>query len=318
VAFNERGCHRCQVDFTLRFGSLETGRHTEKTFGDRVFAHGMLLAMGSDELLSEPLRAPARHEVDCRACGGSLAPTFEAVILQDLRVTYERCGSCGSLMLLNPHWLGRAYAKVIVPNPDFGALRRTLFVHRFLRRLRGAGLLPRSYRSLDFGSGLGMLVRLQRDHEVDAWGYDVYATPKFAETYCGNELPNGKFDLVTCVEVLEHTTNPVDVLKSFRSRMNDDGLVAVSTELVDGQADPKSWHYLALEHGQHITLFSRAGLSAAADAAGFEWVRSVALDGVPFLHLLAPKGARPSWWKVLRLCLQQWVGEFNQRSDHRI
>jgi hypothetical protein len=278
----------------------------------------MLSPMVSEEALGEPLSAPTTQEIACRACGGSLTPAFDAVVLQDVQVTYERCGSCGSLMLLNPHWLRRAYGTAFVPDPDFGALRRTLFVHRTLRRLRAARLLPHRHRSLDFGSGLGMLVRLQRDHDVDAWGYDVYSTPKFAETYCRRVLPEGTFDLVTCIEVIEHTTDPIDVLKLFRSRVNENGLVAVSTEFVDGQVDPKSWHYLALEHGQHITLFSSAGFRVAVETAGFDWIRSVALDGIPFLHLLIPKGARRSWWKVLRLRLQQSLGELIQGSDHGI
>jgi SAM-dependent methyltransferase len=220
-------------------------------------------------------------------------------------------------MLLNPHWLGRAYSKVIVPDPDIGALRRTFFLHRFLRRLRGAGLLPRHARSLDFGCGIGMLVRLERDVGVEAWGYDAYATPKFAETYCARELPAGQFDLVTCIEVLEHTTNPVEVLASFRSRVKDDGLVIVSTELVDRKTDA-NWHYLAKEHGQHITLFTRSGLDKAAETSGLERLRTVPFDGVPLLHLLVPKGMRPPAWKLLRLRLQQWVGESNFASDRRV
>jgi len=274
--------------------------------------------MVRQEALGELPNTRMNDEVACRACGGSLHPEFSAVVLGDVPVTYHRCTKCHSLMLLNPHWLARAYSEVIVPDPDVGALRRTLFVHRVVRRLRGAGLLPREHRSLDYGSGFGMLVRLQRDHGIEAWGYDLYATPKFAEIYCGRELPAGKFDLITCIEVLEHTTNPIDVLTSLRSRTKDDGLVVVSTEFVDLQADTKNWHYLAKEHGQHITLFSRSGLDRAIEASGLERIHTFPFDNVPLLHVLVPKGARPPAWKLLRLRLQQWVGEANFASDRRV
>jgi len=231
----------------------------------------------------------------CRACGGSFERAFEAEIMGELTVTYHRCVRCESLMLLDPDWLDRAYARDLVPNPDSGALRRTLFVSRFIRRLRGTGLIPRSYRSLDYGCNVGMLVRLQRDRGADAWGYDRYATPKFAEQYCSQQPPavEPKFDLVTCIEVIEHTVDPVDVLKSFRAMVKDEGLVVVSTELVDGQGDLSKWSYLALEHGQHITFFSSAGFTTALEAAGLVWLASFSLHGIR-LPLIVPNALGPS------------------------
>jgi hypothetical protein len=211
-------------------------------------------------------------------------------------------------MLLDPHWLERSYSQVFVPDPDCGSLRRTLFVDRFLRRLRFAGIVPRHGRSLDYGSGMGMLVRLQRDRDVDAWGYDLYATPKFAEQYCSKQVPDGTFDLITSIEVIEHTLNPIEMLQALRAKLSDRGVMVVSTELVDGQPNVETWHYLAKEHGQHITLFSRAGLAAAADSAGFDWVRSFPLDGVPFLHLMVPTGQSPSMLRRAVLAVRQVVG----------
>jgi len=251
----------------------------------------------------------------CRACNGPLARAFDSVLMGDVSVTYHRCVMCGSLMLLDPHWLDRAYSTVIVPDPDFGALRRTLFVHRLVRRLQGTGILPHEYRSLDFGSGLGMLVRLQRDQGIEAWGYDIYSTPKFAEAYCLRDFPPGQFDLITCVEVLEHTTNPIEVLASLRSVLREGGVLVITTELVDGQQQLDSWHYLAREHGQHVTLFSQTGLSEAAKKAGFRWVTSIFLDGVPFLHVLAPESGSLSRWRLALLRCRQTLGEALYGSD---
>ena len=129
------------------------------------------------------------------------------------------------------------------------------------------------------------------------------------------ELPAGKFDLVTCIEVIEHTENPVEVLTSFRSLVKDDGLVLVSTELVDGQADIEHWSYLAPEHGQHITLFSKAGLSAAAESAGLEWIMTIRKRKVPFIHVLAPKGRRSFLVKRALFAVRQWWGELMDSSD---
>jgi hypothetical protein len=257
-------------------------------------------------------------EERCRACGGAVARAFEAEIMGDLQVTYTRCADCGSLMLLNPYWLDRAYSRVLMPDPDFGALRRSLFISRFVRRLRGTGILPRHYQSLDYGSGFGMLVRLQRDRGVEAWGYDRYAKPKFAEQYCSNKLPESKFDLVTCIEVIEHTVDPRDVLSSFRSMVKDNGLVLLSTELLDGQPDLEKWSYLAPEHGQHITLFSKAGLLKAVEAAGFDWVGTFRLHGIPLLHVLVPKTRGGMMLRLLLLTLRQWIGEAIYSNDFTV
>ena len=244
----------------------------------------------------------------CRACGGSLERCFDSIVLGDVPVTYHRCVRCGSLMLPEPHWLDRSYSQVITPDPDFGALRRTLFVDRFLRRLRGAGIVKRACRTLDYGSGLGTLVRMQRDRDIEAWGYDLYATPKFADAYCGRQLPDGDFDLITCIEVLEHTKNPVEVLQVLRSRLKPKGVVVVSTEMVDDQPLLETWPYLAREHGQHITLFSRAGFTTAVESVGFQWVTSFRHYRIPFLHLLVPKERASPRLRLLLLGLRQLAG----------
>jgi hypothetical protein len=241
-------------------------------------------------------------------------PEFTAAIMDERSVEYFRCTSCRSLMLPNPDWLDAAYSRVIVPDPDFGALRRSMFVARFVRRARGAAIIPWRTRSLDYGSGHGILVRLLRDRDIEAYGYDRYARARFAEQFCGDRLPEGPFDLITCIEVIEHTVDPVPMLRRFRSMLGDDGLLVLSTELVDTAVDARSWSYLGLDHGQHITLFSRAGLTSALDAAGFEWLTTFALHGIPLLHIVAPKGRRfPT--RLLWLRLRQWLGEAIHSSD---
>src|SRR5579859_4643103 len=107
----------------------------------------MLGPVMGEEALPSQVAANGTDAV-CRACGGALQPAFDAVIFDDVPVTYYRCLLCRSLMLLDPHWLGRSYASTFMPDPDVGALRRSQFVSRVLRRMRGVGLLPRVCKSL--------------------------------------------------------------------------------------------------------------------------------------------------------------------------
>ena len=255
----------------------------------------------------------------CRICGGGLRPAFEGIVLDTVPVQYARCTECDSLLLPSPTWLEEAYARRIVPDPDFGALNRTLFIHRCLRRLRSRtiGLLPKRSRTLDVGTGRGLLLRLLLDNGHDAWGFDPYPQSIFAEDRIQTSLPDGPFAAITAIEVIEHTLDPVDFLKSLRTRLAPDGFLALSTELYDSAVHGPDWAYLAPQHGQHITLFSGRGLQRAAHAAGLEWIHSLDWDGKPFFHLLVPAAARVSRFRLWRLQRLHRAGERRHRRDGR-
>jgi SAM-dependent methyltransferase len=255
----------------------------------------------------------------CRICGGRLDLAFEGTVLDTVPVHYARCLECHSLLLPSPTWLDEAYTRKIVPDPDFGALTRTLFVHRCLRRLRSKtiGLLPRRSRTLDIGTGRGLLLRMLLDDGHDAWGFDPYPHSVFAEDRIQTSLPEGPFAAITAIEVLEHTLDPVEVLKSLHNRLAPDGFLALSTELYDASTHGPNWAYLAPVHGQHITLFSREGLHRAARAAGFRWIRSLHWGGQPFLHLLTPADAPTSSFRLWMLELRHRAGEQRHRRDSR-
>jgi SAM-dependent methyltransferase len=259
-------------------------------------------------------------EATCCICAQSLREAFDATLLGDTRVTFQRCTACGTLQLPSPDWLDRSYAQRWSPDPDTGALMRALAVHRVLRRLRAARVLPPNHRSLDFGSGRGTLVRLLRDEGQDAWGYEPYGDPIFAEAFCLKELPTGRFDLVTAIEVIEHTIDPVSVLQRLRERLSVGGLLVMSTELYDRtrHPDPRTWPYLSLEAGQHVTLFTREGLWQAARAADLDWFTSVNFVGLSCIHLFVRSGRAPSRLKRRAIRVRHTLGERRQRKDRWI
>ncbi len=267
---------------------------------------------------SAPVREtlpPSAAPDPCRICGGALRPAFTGTVLGDVAVTYYVCADCHSLILPQPHWLERAYGPLAVPDPDYGLLQRTLFVHATLRRMRSVGLLPQQCRSLDHGAGAGALVRLLLDHGFDAWGYEPIATPLFAAERIGRELPPGSFDLITSIEVAEHVRDPVETLCRLRAALAPRGILVLSTELFDERRHDGSWQYLAPAHGQHITLFSRDGLRVAAEKAGLRWIGSLRLGGVDFLHLMVHRAHRPSLWRLWWLRLRQQRGKRRARRD---
>ena len=72
---------------------------------------------------------------------------------------------------------------------------------------------------LDAGCAIGMLVEAFRDRDVEAYGIDVSEwaianTPEDVRRYCRQgslaDPIDGHFDLVTCIEVIEHIPSPDD------------------------------------------------------------------------------------------------------------
>jgi hypothetical protein len=267
----------------------------------------------------KPMNPPSETapKEPCRICGGTLQPAFEGTVLDTVPVQYARCTACDSLLVPSPTWLEEAYSRRIVPDPDYGALSRTLFIHRCLRRLRSKSiaLLLRGSRTLDIGTGRGLLLRLLLDDGHDAWGFDPYPHSAFAEDRIQTVLPDGPFAAITAIEVIEHTLDPVDFLKSLCARLAPEGFVALSTELYDSTVHGPDWLYLAPEHGQHITLFSRTGLQRAARAAGLKWILSLDWGGKPFFHLLVPSTARLSAFQLWKLQRRHRAGERRHAKD---
>jgi SAM-dependent methyltransferase len=251
----------------------------------------------------------------CRICGGRLRLAFEGLLFGDTPVRYGVCEDCRSLLLPEPTWLERAYTTAFSPDPDAGELQRTLYVHRVLRRLRHHGLLPRRFRSLDFGCGKAALVRLLLDDGCDAWGQDAYPRAAYAAERVSAAWPDGAFDLVTAVEVIEHTLDPVAVLAELRERLAPSGLLVLTTELFQDGVHGPDWVYLAPEHGQHVTIFSAEGLGRAAAEAGLSPVLTLPWAGKDFLHVFARPGHAPSAWGRLRLRLAHRGRERRARRD---
>ena len=260
------------------------------------------------------MRDPAL-EVPCRICGGALEPAFESTVLGTVPVTYHVCQRCRSLILPHPTWLDRAYGPLPGPDPDFGALTRTLFVLGTLRRMRAVGLVPRQCKALDYGAGKGVLVRHLLDRGFDAWGYEPIATPLYAEDRIVQERPGGGFDLITCIEVVEHLLDPIDTLQWIGAALTPRGVLVLTTELFDERRHDRRWHYLVPAHGQHVTLYSRDGLRRAAAQAGLVWGHSLRFFGIDFVHLITRREAGiPSWrWWGLRAF--QRLGRWRERWD---
>src|SRR5262249_4907915 len=79
---------------------------------------------------------------------------------------------------------------------------------------------------------------------------------------------------ITCIEVIEHTTDPVATLKDMASFLRPGGVILVGTTVQPTDIDIQRgrWWYIGPRNG-HISIFSLSAMAEAARRAGLAfWV----------------------------------------------
>lgn len=107
---------------------------------------------------------------------------------------------------------------------------------------------------LDYGAGRGLFAALLRESGYGgAVGYD----PFFGD----DAPPDGRFDVVSCFEVMEHMVDPGQGAADLARYLAPEGLLVFSTlvQPADIEAQGISWWYAAPRNG-HVSLHTRESL----------------------------------------------------------
>jgi SAM-dependent methyltransferase len=139
---------------------------------------------------------------------------------------------------------------------------------------------------LDFGCGLGGLVRYARSQGVaDVYGFDEGWS---AQWMADNDIPSldaddlaasaGRFDVITAIEVIEHLTDPVAMMRQIATLLKPGGVFFLTT----GNAEPHrddmgDWKYVHPD--VHISYFEPRTLATVYGLAGLEPVDAGFLPG---------------------------------------
>ena len=230
------------------------------------------------------LRPVSTAPQPCKICGGE-SPLFGVVdfhkscievqnkrtSLSGIPIYYRRCKGCGFLFTdafddwsvedFRTHIYNTDYQFVDPEYLDTRPIGNAGVVEKFW------GELKDKIRVLDFGAGNDvMCATLRANGFTTAVSYDPMV-PERAQR------PEGKFDLVTCFETIEHVPDPIASLGAIIDCASEPGLIFYSTLVQpdDIEVSRLSWWYVGPRNG-HVSIFSRQALALAWGRHGYKTV----------------------------------------------
>ena len=205
----------------------------------------------------------------CRLCSGRGEPAFAGRALA-YDIAYFRCSACHSLQTEPPYWLAEAYTDADGADQnsrtaeDMGAVQRAVANAAIIKL---TAWLFELRNIVDIGGGDGLLCRMLRDHGLNAYVADRYATATYAKAFTKPDFATP--DLVTAFEVVEHFDNPHDQLEALFA--SSPPVVLISTWVYSGES--ADWWYLAPNIGQHVFFYSEQALALVAERFGYRLLR---------------------------------------------
>ncbi len=236
--------------------------------------------------------------MNCKICGSIAAAFGSAELLRRYPVTYYRCPDCGFVQTEEPYWLEEAYLRPINIS-DTGIMARNIYNATIVSAIIKICFNPDG-KFIDYGGGYGIFVRMMRDRGFDFYRDDKYCDNLFASGFDVADSGTSHFELLTAFEVFEHFVSPSAELEKLLQKSDS---ILFTTEIIpDNPPQPAEWWYYALDHGQHISFYTRNSLQCMANKNGLNYFNRgnthlftrVKLSAIPLKFKLAthPRIAR--------------------------
>lgn len=227
------------------------------------------------------LRPASPAQLPCKICDspsplyGVVDMTRSCEILKGLQIPmsgvaiyYRRCTACGFLFTDAFDDWGHREFKTHIYNDDYHIFDPDYQTKRPAGNARLVADLwsgqKADIRVLDYGGGNDVLCSTLR---AEGFKETVTYDPMVAE-HAGR--PEGKFDLVTCFETLEHLPDPLAGIGNIVEHVAEPGAVFYSTltQPDDFHNLGLGWWYVGPRNG-HVSIFTRQALAVAWGKFGY-------------------------------------------------
>lgn len=229
---------------------------------------------------------------------------------------YNSCYSCGMLyldsevvasaiesILYDENYFKDSLKESLSGYMDYG--QQSLPLRMNFRRLLsvilphlGPSTASTSRSVLDIGCAYGFFLDEVRKEGFSVHGIDISETAiQWMEEHLGisgtiglsSEAPNGPFDMISAIEVIEHVKNPHSFIHDVSERLKDNGLLIISTGAHDtplARLLGRRWWYL--NPPDHCSIFSKLSMKKLLTHNNFEILeqRIVAFNWVGLNNLL--------------------------------
>lgn len=245
-----------------------------------------------------------------------------------------RCAKSGVIFLSKPQAITAAHYAGKSDFSYWSAATRTLALRETAeederRSLQFADLI-RGRTWLDFGTGLGGILDLLKNQAGEIWAVELQPGPRNELRNLGyqacasiEDVSTDRLEVVTMFHVLEHLTEPIQVLCSISRKMAPNAKLVVEVPHARdflmtflNRAEFKAFTLWS----EHLILHTRQSLEVFLSAAGFRNIHIEGFQRYPLanhLHWLAegkPGGHKK--WSVLRsLELDKAYADLLDRMD---
>jgi 2-polyprenyl-6-hydroxyphenyl methylase/3-demethylubiquinone-9 3-methyltransferase len=224
-----------------------------------------------------------------------------------INLQWYRCENCGFLFtLFFDDWSMQDFSQFvynedyILLDPDYLSIRPRGMAGHMAEVLAD----HKDARILDYGAGANVFAaRMTELGFAHVESYDPFSLPA---------RPTGTFDIITCIEVIEHAPSPQGILADMRSFLADGGCILLNESLQPPDIDTVrcGWWYVAPRNG-HVSIYAGRTFVRLAERAGMTFHRSanpgrphVLRSGTRFAALATHCGPA---WGYARLCAPgQW------------
>jgi SAM-dependent methyltransferase len=259
----------------------------------------------------------------CEVCGGTVLIAVDGYehlrrVTSDCRPfpaggRLFHCADCGAVQKRNDATWQADCARIYSAYDSYGL---TGGVEQVVRSADGRLFAPRSEivlrqwhawtepsqsgRLLDFGCGKGptsrAASRLLPDWTIDGFDQDaraadlLSAVPGFDRLYTGasDALPDGAYDLIVLMHVLEHVAAPATLLRRLARKLRPGGQILI--EVPDRDANP--YDLLVADHLLHFDLRTLLAVGQAAGLAPAKATRDWV--GKELSLVLSPEARQPA------------------------